>query len=72
MCSSYPGLDVHLVDLKHPLVDFDGKFDIIFCYGLLYHLGNPAKATEFMSKACLTTLIMETGVSSGEKEVLNP
>jgi len=39
------------------------KFDIVYCYGLLYHLGNPAGAIKFMSNHCKLMLLVETCVS---------
>jgi hypothetical protein len=71
MRSRYPGLEIHLLDVDNPPIDFNGSFEIVFCYGLLYHLGNPAKAIEFMSKVCAKTLILETRVSFGEDELIN-
>ena len=30
-----------LVDLEDPSLEFKNYFDIVFCYGILYHLSNP-------------------------------
>lgn len=42
-----------------------GTFDLVYCYGLLYHLGNPAETIENISKICTGQLLLETGVSLG-------
>ena len=42
-----------------------GKFDLIYCYGLLYHLGNPSIAITNMAKICTGQLLLETGVGLG-------
>ena len=39
------------------------RFDIVFCYGLLYHLSDPAGALDFISDACSDLLLLETIVS---------
>lgn len=47
-------------------------FDLVVCYGLLYHLREPVKALDFMSAACRGALLLETCVSPGPGEHLNP
>jgi SAM-dependent methyltransferase len=60
-----PNVQSAVVDL-----DFDrpvglGSFDVVYCYGLLYHLANPARALERMAEACTGLLLLETAVSPG-------
>lgn len=62
---------VQKLDLDNPDPRFPNNFDIIYCYGVLYHLKNPAKAIAFMSKRC-KTILLETCVSFGEGPKLNP
>jgi len=69
--SRYPDLEVSLLDLDNPPQIFNGLFDIVFCYGLLYHLKNPAIAIDFMSRICQGMLLLETRVSFGEDDSLN-
>jgi FkbM family methyltransferase len=66
----YPSLPVLYLDMDSPDENFDQKFDIVYCYGLLYHLKNPAEAIAFMAQRCQRILLMETGVSYGEDEVI--
>lgn len=68
--SRYPYLKVIRLDLDSPPGEFFDLFDIVYCYGLLYHLENPAKALEFMSRCCRKTLLLETCVSFGDEESL--
>ena len=51
-----------------------GKFDVVFCYGLLYHLEHPTKMLDFASAACGPNgvLLLETCVSFGEGTLVNP
>jgi SAM-dependent methyltransferase len=58
--SRYPGLEAHLVDLDHePLTPF-GRFEVVFCYGLLYHLENPIAGLRSMAAVCDDLLLLET------------
>jgi len=38
----------------------NGPFDIVFCYGLLYHLENPLRALRNMAALCDGMLLLET------------
>ena len=42
-----------------------GQFDIVYCYGLLYHLKNPEGAVAAMASACIGQLLLETVVGLG-------
>jgi SAM-dependent methyltransferase len=46
-------------------------FDIVYCYGLLYHLKNPAAALISMADRCRDLLLLESCVSFGDDEVVN-
>lgn len=61
--SRYPELRTLHIDLDNPPQVFDDTFDIVYCYGLLYHLKNPVEAMEFMSRCCRKMLLLETCVS---------
>lgn len=70
--ADYPRLSASVLDLENP-PPFEGRpFDIVFCYGLLYHLANPARAIEYMADACAGLLLIESCVSYGDAEALNP
>ena len=68
----YPHITVRHLDLDNPDPTFNELFDIIYSYGLLYHLKNPIEAIEFMSRCCRKMLLLETCVSFGEEELINP
>jgi SAM-dependent methyltransferase len=68
--SRYPNLDVRHLDLDHP-VDLGQVFDIVYCYGALYHLSRPAEALAFMANCCRGMLLLETCVSYGDGEDIN-
>ena len=57
------------MDSPHPL---DLNFDIIHCYGVLYHLQHPQQALAYLSKHCNRLLVLETCVSFGEEQLINP
>ena len=40
-----------------------GRYDVIFCFGLLYHLRHPLKALEAMHAVCRGALVLETHIS---------
>jgi len=67
----YPELPVLELDLEKPQLNGDEKFDIVYCYGLLYHLNNPARAIEFMAGKCRGMLLIETCVSFGSDKNAN-
>ncbi len=65
--SRYPGLNVRHLDLDHP-VDLGRTFDVVYCYGCLYHLSRPGEALAFMAKHCQRILLLETRVFFGDRE----
>jgi SAM-dependent methyltransferase len=57
----YPGIDSRVVDAESPeAVAALGSFDIVFSYGLLYHLENPIRALRNMVNASKDLIILET------------
>ncbi len=67
----YPDLHVEQLDLDCPQNGaIDGSFDIVYCYGLLYHLSRPAEAIEFMAQHCRRMLLLETVVSFEDAETV--
>jgi SAM-dependent methyltransferase len=47
-----------------------GRFDVIYCYGLLYHLSNPERALGRLADVCDGTLLLESAVSPGTHDEL--
>ena len=70
--SRYPSIEARYLNLDHPDTTLNESFDIVYCYGVLYHLEKPAEAIKFMSEHCRKMLLLETCVSFGDGELLNP
>jgi hypothetical protein len=68
--SLYPDLEAFHLDLDEPDMSFRERFDIVFCYGTLYHLARPADAIAFMADRCDGMLLVETCVAFGTKPLL--
>src|SRR5271166_6925515 len=47
----YPLLEGHVGDVEQDLSRF-GRFDVVFSYGLLYHLENPLQSLRNMAEVC--------------------
>jgi 2-polyprenyl-3-methyl-5-hydroxy-6-metoxy-1,4-benzoquinol methylase len=56
-------LEYNTTDLNVKIEDHE-KYDIIFCYGTLYHLHNPIMGIENMYKLCNGFLLLSTVVNS--------
>lgn len=65
--------EVALLDLEHPMPNpaYDVLFDIVYCYGTLYHLSNPEATLEYLEKKCGGMFLLETCVSFGQEESIN-
>lgn len=62
--SRFPGVETHCVDMDDPRPLYElGKFDVVHCYGLLYHLRSPETAISALSRVCNHLLLLETCVS---------
>lgn len=57
----YPKLKRHsfVINLETQDISKFGLFDIVFCYGLLYHLEKPALVLEKLAAACKQLLLLE-------------
>jgi SAM-dependent methyltransferase len=47
------------------------RFDVVYCYGLLYHVADPAGALAILSRLCSELLLLETAVRMGVDESMN-
>lgn len=65
------GVTARVVDMNQELLDDIGYFDIVHCYGLLYHLEKPEVAIFSMARVCRGTLLLETCVSMGDGLSIN-
>jgi len=61
-----PNVPSTLLDLEQDgPIDHLGVFDIVYCYGLLYHLRNPEAAIAKLASVCRGQLLLETVVGLG-------
>jgi hypothetical protein len=67
----YPGHEVLYLDLEKPEFNQDTRFQVVHCYGILYHLSNPAEVIDFMARLNSEILLLETCVSFGEAKAVN-
>lgn len=49
-----------------------GEFDVVYCYGTLYHLGEPALCLAELSRNCRHLLLLETIVNPVDNHQINP
>jgi FkbM family methyltransferase len=70
--SRYPSLaaHAHVMNVESDPLDRLGRFDIVFCYGLLYHLENPLAALRNMASVCQDLLLLETVVTDHPEPLL--
>ncbi len=59
--------DVELID--HTMRN---QFDVVYCYGVLYHTTDPAATLGILAQRCRELLLLETAVSLGDHEAINP
>ena len=68
----WPGLSVHQIDLES---DSDlarlGTFDLIYCYGLLYHVGDPDRVLAMLAQICTGQIMLELIVNMNTKSSLD-
>lgn len=65
--SRYPDLNIVQLDLDNPDYTPAGKFELVYCYGTLYHLCRPALAIKYLSEQCSDLFLLETCVSPGNE-----
>lgn len=56
----YPGLEARVLNVETQDLQPLGRFDVVFCYGLLYHLENPLGFLHKVSAVCQDFLLLET------------
>ena len=68
----FPDLAVRHLDLDRPDPSLAGRWDVVYCYGVLYHLSRPAEALRYLAHRCGSLLLLETCVTPGDAVALNP
>jgi SAM-dependent methyltransferase len=66
----YPALEGHVADIQTDALARFGKFEVVFCYGLLYHLANPLAALHNLASVCQELLLLETLVCDHAEPIL--
>lgn len=67
----YPAIQTRQVDMEDPQLEIASAVDVVHCYGLLYHLKDPASAIAFLARCCRELLLVESCVSFGAGDFLN-
>ncbi len=68
-----PAVTVERLDLDPPPPSQDGRtWQIVFSYGLLYHLSDPEAAVDYMTACCGGMLLLESICSPGDDDAVNP
>lgn len=69
----HPHRKVEVADLTVPgSHDTYGRFDVVFCYGTLYHLPDPALTIRDLSAVCSGIMLLETCVNRADNGEINP
>lgn len=70
MRERYPSLEGHVADVEKDSLTRFGRFDVVFAYGLLYHLENPLLAIQNMASVCDELFLLETIICDHELPVV--
>src|SRR5882762_7857683 len=63
----HPGVDFRVADAEDPSLVGLGTFDLVFCFGLLYHLENPLRAIRHLHAMTNNLLLMEGVIFPGDE-----
>jgi SAM-dependent methyltransferase len=62
----HPERTVRVLDLDDPSgLDELGEFDVVYCYGTLYHLSQPERALRALAGVCRGMILLETCIALG-------
>lgn len=59
-------------DVETMPVESAERFEVVYAYGLLYHLRDPLRALQAMAARCEDLLLLETCVSFGDEAAIHP
>jgi SAM-dependent methyltransferase len=66
----FPEIPFHQFDAEDPKVRELGIFDLVFCFGLLYHLENPMNAVRHLHAMTRELLLIEAVTFPGEEPIM--
>ena len=66
----YPDRRAEVADVESDDLLELGQFDVVFCYGLLYHLADPFAFLQRAARMCRELLVLETCICDAEEPVV--
>lgn len=66
----FPSIQFHVINVEHLQFESLGKFDLVFCFGLLYHLENPFLAIRRLHAMTRSLLLIEGMCIPGETSTM--
>jgi SAM-dependent methyltransferase len=66
----HPDVESHVGDVQEMSLEALGRFDIVHCFGLLYHLDSPVAALRRLVRVCDGVLLLETMVCDADVPVM--
>ena len=72
LAARFPDVATVRLDLDQPDLPDLGRFDIVYAYGVLYHLVDPERALARIAAWTGGMLLLETCVSLGSQTAVNP
>jgi tRNA (mo5U34)-methyltransferase len=63
----FPGIDFYVADAEEPSLADLGTFDLVLCFGLLYHLENPLRAFRNLRALTRKLLLLESMAVENEQ-----
>jgi SAM-dependent methyltransferase len=63
----FPGVRFELADAEDPTLPRLGRFDLVLCFGLLYHLENPFRAARNLRALAGSVLLLESMCIPGDR-----
>lgn len=66
----YPDIEGFVADVQRDALSQFGRFDIVHCYGLLYHLENPVGAMRNIESVCNGFALIETIVCDSAQSLM--
>ena len=66
----YPGVEFHTLDAEAPALRGLGQFDLVLCFGLLYHLENPFLTIRHLHALTSKLLLVESVIYPGSEPAM--
>ena len=66
----YPDRNALVIDVETDALTGVGMFDVVFCYGLLYHLFDPLGFIRRVASICREWIIVETCITDAEDRIV--